>query len=241
MKAEIGCDDGVYSVEIGPDAEEDELLEHDEGAAVARTRPLDLTPPWAAGQALDIDASGSTIVLLLDRRPPLMVSHDSGSTWSERGSGLPAGRAVALGESHRRHPLRGAEPHLRLAKRRRLLARGGGRAARDPRRRLGLAQLELAAGDDDRRTAHLDALDAVGGAGGARVQRARTSGLGALRDHDLTAPKSMRPCRARWHASGPAAEPVAGSSGTPSAGANIRDLPAVAFAAAKQFDPPRAL
>ena len=28
-----------------------------------------------------------------------MVSHDSGGTWSERGSGLPAGRAVALGES----------------------------------------------------------------------------------------------------------------------------------------------
>ena len=55
--------------------------------------------PWAAGQALDIDATGSTIVLLLDRRPPLMVSHDSGSTWSERGAGLPAGRALALGES----------------------------------------------------------------------------------------------------------------------------------------------
>ena len=99
MKAEIGCDDGVYSVEIGPDAEEDELLEHDEGAAVVRTRPLDLTPPWAAGQVLDIGVSGSTIVLLLERRPPLMVSHDSGGTWSERGSGLPAGRAVALGES----------------------------------------------------------------------------------------------------------------------------------------------
>ena len=99
MRAAIGCDDGVYSVEIGPDAQEDELLEHDEGAAVARTRPLDLTPPWAAGQVLDIGVSGSTIVLLLERRPPLMVSHDSGGTWSERGSGLPAGRAVALGES----------------------------------------------------------------------------------------------------------------------------------------------
>ena len=84
MRAEIGCDDGVYAVEIGDDAAGDELLERDEGAAVERTRPLDLTPPWAAGQALDIDAVGSTIVLLLDRRPPLMVSHDSGSTWSER-------------------------------------------------------------------------------------------------------------------------------------------------------------
>ena len=31
----------------------------------------------------------------------------------------------------------------------------------------------------------------------------------------------MRPCRARWTASGPAAEPVAASSGTPPPGANI--------------------
>jgi hypothetical protein len=99
MRAEIGCDDGVYAVEIGDGAEDDELLERDEGVAVERTRPLDLTPPWAAGQTLDIDAAGSTIVLLLDRRPPLMISRDGGSTWSERGAGLSAGRAVALGES----------------------------------------------------------------------------------------------------------------------------------------------
>jgi hypothetical protein len=99
MRAEIGCEDGLYTIEIGANAEEDELLERDEGAAVTRTRPLDRTPSWAAGQALDIDAAGSTIVLLLDRRPPLMVSHDGGSTWRERGAGLPAGRAVALGES----------------------------------------------------------------------------------------------------------------------------------------------
>jgi hypothetical protein len=99
MRAAIGCDDGLYTVEIGVEAEADELLERDEDAAVVRTRPLELTPSWAAGQALDIDAAGSTVVLLLDRRPPLMISHDSGTTWSERGSGLPGGRAVALGES----------------------------------------------------------------------------------------------------------------------------------------------
>ncbi len=99
MRADIGCDDGLYTVEIGADAEEDELVERDEDGAVARTRPLELTPPWAAGQALDLDAAGATIVLLLDRRPPLMISQDSGTTWSERGSGLPPGRAVALGES----------------------------------------------------------------------------------------------------------------------------------------------
>jgi hypothetical protein len=99
MRIAVGSEDGVYTVEVGADAEEDELLERDEGAAVARTRPLDLTPPWAASQALDVDATGSTIVLLLERRPPLLVSHDAGATWTERGAGLPAGRAVALGES----------------------------------------------------------------------------------------------------------------------------------------------
>ena len=99
MKIEVGCEDGLYTVEIGAEADEDELLEHEEGGAVARARPLDLTPPWAAGQALDVDAAGSTIVLLLERRPPLLVSHDTGTTWTERGAGLPAGRAVALGEN----------------------------------------------------------------------------------------------------------------------------------------------
>jgi hypothetical protein len=38
-------------------------------------------------------------VLLLDRRPPLMLSHDAGATWVERGAGLPAGSAVAIGEN----------------------------------------------------------------------------------------------------------------------------------------------
>jgi hypothetical protein len=99
MKAEVGCDDGLYLIEIGADAEEDALVDREEGGAVTRSRPLELTPAWAAGQALDVDAAGATIVLLLDRRPPLMVSHDAGSTWSERGSGLPPGRAVAVGES----------------------------------------------------------------------------------------------------------------------------------------------
>jgi hypothetical protein len=99
MKVEVGCDDGLYLIEIGADAEEDALVDREEGGAVARSRPLELTPAWAAGQALDVDAAGATIVLLLDRRPPLMVSHDAGSTWSERGSGLPPGRAVAVGES----------------------------------------------------------------------------------------------------------------------------------------------
>jgi hypothetical protein len=43
-------------------------------------------------------ASGSTIVALVGRRPPLVVSHDAGVTWHEVGGGLPAGRAIAIDE-----------------------------------------------------------------------------------------------------------------------------------------------
>jgi len=43
-------------------------------------------------------AEGSTVVALLDRRPPLAVSHDAGSSWHEAGGGLPPGRAIAIAE-----------------------------------------------------------------------------------------------------------------------------------------------
>ena len=42
--------------------------------------------------------SGSTVVALLDRRPPLALSHDGGATWRESGGGLPPGFAVAVAE-----------------------------------------------------------------------------------------------------------------------------------------------
>jgi hypothetical protein len=43
-------------------------------------------------------AAGSTIVAVIDRRPPLAISNDAGSTWREAGGGLPAGFAVAIAE-----------------------------------------------------------------------------------------------------------------------------------------------
>lgn len=42
--------------------------------------------------------SGSTLVALVDRRPPLVISHDAGSTWHEAGGGLPLGSAIAIDE-----------------------------------------------------------------------------------------------------------------------------------------------
>ncbi|MGH2996058.1 MAG: hypothetical protein ACRDM9_07060 [Gaiellaceae bacterium] len=106
-----GCDDALYVVEVGATAAEDQLAGRQPGAAVERERPLEFAPSWAAGRVLDVDAVGATIVLLLERRPPLFVSHDGGETWGERGGGLPAGRAVALGENPD-HLLYGARNRL---------------------------------------------------------------------------------------------------------------------------------
>jgi hypothetical protein len=42
--------------------------------------------------------SGATIIAIVERRPPLAISRDNGSTWTEAGGGLPAGFAVAIAE-----------------------------------------------------------------------------------------------------------------------------------------------
>jgi hypothetical protein len=43
-------------------------------------------------------ASGSTIVAVVHTKPPLVVSHDAGTTWRASGRGLPPGVAVAVGD-----------------------------------------------------------------------------------------------------------------------------------------------
>jgi hypothetical protein len=43
-------------------------------------------------------AVGSTVVAVVDRKPPLMISHDAGVTWREAGGGLPPGFAVTLSD-----------------------------------------------------------------------------------------------------------------------------------------------
>ena len=41
-------------------------------------------------------AAGSTVVAVVDAKPPILVSHDTGSTWRESGRGLPPGRTIAI-------------------------------------------------------------------------------------------------------------------------------------------------
>jgi hypothetical protein len=87
------CEDGLYLVEV----ETDELVGHEPGGVVERPRPADLAPAWVSATLVDVDARDAVIVVAVDARPPLLVSADAGTTWNERGAGLPVGRAVAIG------------------------------------------------------------------------------------------------------------------------------------------------
>jgi hypothetical protein len=61
---------------------------------VVETPPPALNLPRVVAAA----AAGSTVVAIVDAKPPLLVSHDAGATWRESGRGLPAGRAIAISE-----------------------------------------------------------------------------------------------------------------------------------------------
>ena len=67
-------------------------LQLEAGAELEPPEPVTLLLPRLVAAA----ASGSTVVALVDAKPPLLVSHDAGRTWRESGRGLPAGRAVAV-------------------------------------------------------------------------------------------------------------------------------------------------
>jgi hypothetical protein len=55
-------------------------------------------PPLNLPRVVAAAAAGSTIVAVVDTKPPLVVSHDAGTTWRESGRGLPPGVAVALAD-----------------------------------------------------------------------------------------------------------------------------------------------
>ena len=85
MIAAVQTVEGVVLVDV----EADELLGSGTELPAVETPPVELPRVVAAAQ------SGSTIVAVVERRPPLAISRDNGSTWSEAGGGLPAGFAIA--------------------------------------------------------------------------------------------------------------------------------------------------
>ena len=89
MRALVQTADGVFEVD----------LESEEVLGLEAAGRLDVAGPEVGlPRVVATAASGSTVVAVVDRRPPLAVSHDAGLTWREGGGGLPAGRAVAIAE-----------------------------------------------------------------------------------------------------------------------------------------------
>ena len=86
MTAWVRTVEGVFELDV---ESEDVLGEVD--AAVERELP-ELGLPRLVAAA----ASGATVVALVDRRPPLLISGDGGATWREAGGGLPPGYDVAV-------------------------------------------------------------------------------------------------------------------------------------------------
>ena len=60
--------------------------------------PMVIAPRVDLPRVVATAGVGSTVVAVLDRRPPLAISRDSGATWREAGGGLPPGFAVAIAE-----------------------------------------------------------------------------------------------------------------------------------------------
>jgi hypothetical protein len=86
----VEAGEGVYTI----DAETEQVLDFVAGAELSETPQPRVELPLLVAAARE----GSTVIAVLDRRPPLAVSHDAGSSWHEVGGGLPPGRAVAIAE-----------------------------------------------------------------------------------------------------------------------------------------------
>jgi hypothetical protein len=91
MKAIAQTDYGAFAVDL-----ETEEVEPAGPVDVRAPEPLNVSLPKVVAAA----AAGSTIVAVVDRKPPLVVSHDAGITWRETGGGLPPGNAVAIAEDN---------------------------------------------------------------------------------------------------------------------------------------------
>jgi hypothetical protein len=86
VRALVRTVDGVFEVDLDEEAVLGLADVEVEAEQVAVSLPL----------LVATAASGSTVIAVVDRRPPLVISNHAGSSWREAGGGLPPGRAVAL-------------------------------------------------------------------------------------------------------------------------------------------------
>ena len=112
MIAHVQTADGLAVVDL----EDETVLELDP----ARTIEPAERPSVSLPRVVDAAAAGSTVIAVVNAKPPLMVSHDAGRTWRDSGRGLPAGRAVAISTDD-------PDVVLYAARNRLYLSRDGGR------------------------------------------------------------------------------------------------------------------
>jgi photosystem II stability/assembly factor-like uncharacterized protein len=79
---------GTFAVDLETDE-----VEPWSGAIEAAPAPA-LNLPLVVAAA----AAGSAVFAVVGTKPPLVVSHDAGTTWRESGRGLPPGVAVAIAD-----------------------------------------------------------------------------------------------------------------------------------------------
>jgi len=87
VTALVATTTGVFAVDL-----ESGEIEPGEPFETATPPRLNLPRVLAAAEA------GSTVVAVVDARPPMLVSHDAGTTWRESGRGLPPGAAIAIAD-----------------------------------------------------------------------------------------------------------------------------------------------
>jgi len=90
--ASVKTTDGVALVDL----DEESLVALEPDAPFEPTAPPTVSLPLLVAAA----AAGSTVVAVVDTKPPIAVSHDAGATWRESGRGLPPGRAIAIATDH---------------------------------------------------------------------------------------------------------------------------------------------
>jgi hypothetical protein len=102
MIAAIATAEGVLLLDV------EEELPLGPGSELPETEAPKVDLPRVVATA----GAGATVVAVVDRRPPLAISHDGGATWREAGGGLPPGFAVAVAEDDPDRMLYGARNRI---------------------------------------------------------------------------------------------------------------------------------
>jgi hypothetical protein len=105
VRAHVRTVDGVFEVDV-----EEELVLGSSSVDV-EPEPVTVTLPLLLAAA----TCGSTVIAVVDRRPPLALSNDAGRTWREAGGGLPPGRAIAIADDDPDYAVYAARNRLYLS------------------------------------------------------------------------------------------------------------------------------